>query len=152
MSARLTPRSLNSAEAFALEARFGLRVAARLSEQAEALPHDITERLRVAREQAVARARPARAAASVTAASAGSLTLTLGEGPGESWWWRFGALVPLAVLVAGLVAVNEWRSNEDIAATAEIDAALLSDAVPPSAYTDPGFAEFLKAPASRPLE
>lgn len=149
MSARPTPRFLTPAEASALEARFGLRVAARLSEQAEALPHDITERLRVAREQAVARARPVRAT-SVTAAGAGSATLTFGEGPGESWWWRFGALMPLAVLVAGLVVVSEWRSNEEISATAEIDAALLSDTVPPAAYADPGFVEFLKTPAATP--
>ena len=38
-----------------LQNRFGLRVAARLSNGADTLPHDIGERLRVAREQAVAR-------------------------------------------------------------------------------------------------
>ena len=38
-----------------LQNRFGLRVAARLSAGTEGLPHDVGERLRVAREQAVAR-------------------------------------------------------------------------------------------------
>ena len=47
----------------ALQARFALRVTAGLSEQSDALPHDIGERLRVAREQAVARARQTRRAA-----------------------------------------------------------------------------------------
>ena len=32
------------------------------------------------------------------------------------------------------------------AAAAEVDAALLADDLPPEAYTDPGFGEFLKAP------
>ena len=37
-------------------------------------------------------------------------------------------------------------SNEQIAAAAEIDADLLTDSVPPAAYNDPGFLEFLKSP------
>ena len=44
--------------------RFGLRVAAGLTERNAALPHDVSERLRFAREQALARAAQARAAAS----------------------------------------------------------------------------------------
>lgn len=43
--------------------RFGLRVAAGLSEHNETLPADISERLRFAREQALTRAREARATA-----------------------------------------------------------------------------------------
>ena len=44
-------------EVDALQARIGLRLAARLSEQSRGVPNDIAERLRVAREQAVLRAR-----------------------------------------------------------------------------------------------
>ena len=51
----------------ALQARFALRVASRLSEQSEKLPHDLSERLRVAREQAVARARQLRLTQPATA-------------------------------------------------------------------------------------
>jgi hypothetical protein len=39
------------------QARLGARLAGALSAQVEDLPHDLSERLRVAREQAVARAR-----------------------------------------------------------------------------------------------
>ena len=53
--------SLPAAQRDALEARFALRVRTRLDEGAQALPHDIGERLRVAREQAVEAARTARA-------------------------------------------------------------------------------------------
>lgn len=51
----------------ALQARFALRVASRLTERADALPHDLSERLRVAREQATARARQLQRAEAVAA-------------------------------------------------------------------------------------
>lgn len=57
--------SLPAAQREALEARFALRVRARLDEGAQAIPHDIGERLRVAREQAIEAARAARAASVV---------------------------------------------------------------------------------------
>jgi len=47
-------------DAEAIEMRFAARLAAGLSERAADVPHDIGERLRVAREQALARAREAR--------------------------------------------------------------------------------------------
>jgi len=141
-------RRPTSADVMALEARFGLRVAARLSDRTHALPHDITERLRSAREQALAKARPRLAAASAAVAVGGSgaATLAAGGSPADSWWWRLSSLAPLALLVAGLIWVHEFHRSEEIVAVAEVDAALLTDAVPPSAYADPGFAEFLKAP------
>ena len=47
--------------------------------------------------------------------------------------------------MVGLVSIhfiqNERRANE----IAEIDSALLMDELPPAAYTDPGFVQFLKA-------
>jgi hypothetical protein len=40
--------------------------------------------------------------------------------------------------------MQHGRYNEQIAAAAEVDTALLSDNLPPSAFSDPGFAEFLR--------
>jgi hypothetical protein len=44
----------------------------------------------------------------------------------------------------GLLTINmvldEYRANE----VAEVDSALLTDDLPPTAYTDPGFVHFLK--------
>ncbi len=71
--------SLPAAQREALEARFALRVRARLDEGAQALPHDIGERLRVAREQAIAAARAARAASLVSQTVPTPITLTQGE-------------------------------------------------------------------------
>jgi hypothetical protein len=137
-----------SADVMALETRFGLRVAARLSDHTDALPHDITERLRSAREQALAKARPRLAAARPATAvgTSGVAVLAARGGPADPWWWRLSSLAPLALLITGLVWVHEFHRSEEIVALAEVDAALLTDAIPPSAYADPGFAEFLKAP------
>jgi hypothetical protein len=50
------------------------------------------------------------------------------------------------VLTAGLVLIERLNNHEQIYAAAEIDAVLLADELPPSAYSDPGFGEFLKLP------
>jgi len=131
----------------ALQARFARRVAAGLSERSGALPHDIGERLRVAREQAVARARQTRlaqpaAARQLSVQSQGHLAL--GESP--SLWQRFASVLPLMLLVLGLVLIQHLHEQAEIHAAAEVDAALLADDLPPEAYGDPGFVAFLKQP------
>lgn len=147
-----SPRRLTAVEAEALEARFGLRVAARLGESARNLHPDIAERLRVAREQAldVARQRkPDVVAAPAGGAMASGSSLVLGGGPGEglfgSWWMRLGALLPLVVLVVGLVVIQRVTEVEDAEQLAQLDTELLSDSLPPGAYADPGFSEFLRS-------
>ncbi len=128
----------------ALQSRFGVRVAARLSEQSGHLPRDLSERLRVAREQAVARARQVRlaqpAAGSVYSAHQGSVAL--GEPP--SAWLRLASLLPLMLLALGLVLIQNLHDQAEIHAAAEVDAALLADDLPPEAYGDPGFVLFLR--------
>lgn len=131
----------------ALQSRFALRVTASLSEQADALPHDIGERLRVAREQAVARARQARLAQPVAAPQVSLLaqgSLALGSSP--SLWQRLASVLPLMMLVLGLVLIQHLHEQADIQAAAEIDAALLADDLPPEAYGDPGFVAYLRQP------
>ena len=54
--------------------------------------------------------------------------------------------LPLALLIAGLVLIQQFTAQEQVMAAAEIDAVLLSDDLPPAAWTDPGFREYLKAP------
>lgn len=130
------------------QAQLGMRVAARLNEGASALPHDISERLRVSREQALSRTRqlrlqPAAADSAVGITKGGAAVL--GHGP-RRWWLGIASSAPLAVLVAGLVTIQLWTEREQVLAAAEIDAVLLADDLPPNAYTDPGFREFLKAP------
>jgi hypothetical protein len=129
----------------ALETQLAQHVAHRLQLASESLPHDIVERLRFAREQALNRARHQRQQETVPAlavSAAGHGLAVLGGPP--SVWLRLASALPLLVLVAGLVLIQQHHEFEQIHVAAEIDAALLADTVPPTAYGDPGFAEFLR--------
>ncbi len=132
-----------------LEARFAMRVTACLNEQTLSLPADIGERLRFAREQALARAGVARAAAlaqpQLTILSGGGAASAL-LGSGGGWWVKIASVLPLLALVAGLLLIEHLQTNEQISVAAEVDAALLADTLPPTAYSDAGFVEFLKTP------
>ncbi len=134
-------------DAAALELRFAARVAAGLNAQAAAVPHDIAERLRFGREQALAKAREARRLAAAGApAVVGAARGTAVLGAPAPWWQRAASVLPLLLLVVGLFFIRERMAQEQVQAAAEVDAVLLADDLPPSAYSDPGFAEFLKTP------
>jgi len=129
----------------AVEARLALRLVCHLNTQADDLPTDVRERLRFAREQALTHAREARGAAvsgAVGVSSSGALLL----GSFVPWLQRAASLLPLLLLLGGLLVIQQWSSRERVLAAAEIDTLLLADALPPTAYGDPGFAEFLRSP------
>jgi hypothetical protein len=48
------------------------------------------------------------------------------------------------VLAVGLFVIDGVQSEQRAQELAEIDAAILTDDLPPSAYADPGFAHFVK--------
>ncbi len=123
-----------------MEAHFGARVAARLTAGSQDLPHDIAERLRAGRVQALARRKLVQTRTDTTAVSRDG-TLVLGGG----WWNRIASALPLIVLAAGLVAISALLDDNRASEVAEVDAALLTGDLPPAAYTDPGFAQFLKS-------
>lgn len=129
-----------------MENRLGMRLAAGLSERADALPHDLSERLRVGREAAVARLRTSTARRTATAGG----VLQVGRGRAAALAGGLGLQIaswaPLAALVAGLLLIQQWSQHEQVEAAAEIDAVLLADDLPPAAWTDPGFREFLRTP------
>jgi hypothetical protein len=135
-----------------LQERFARRLAAALTEQQAAQPRqDIEERLRVAREQALARAprqrtAPRSAGASSVVGNAGNTAIAGSGGGGDQapWWLRLSSLLPLALLLIGLIVIDDRYTQSQIEAAAEVDAAILADDLPPEAYRDPGFAEFLK--------
>ena len=123
---------------------YGRRVAARLSQGTAELPYEVSERLRAARMQALAGRK--RAAGLHTAASvsvSGGVAALSGD-EDFSLLHRIASVLPIIALAAGLFVIhgiqNERRANE----VAEVDAALLTDDLPPSAYADPGFIQFLK--------
>lgn len=129
-----------------LQDRYGLKTASYLSAAAADLPYDISERLRAARAQAVAARRIARVQASTTPASTGvGAVLTWGSDEGFSLWNRIGSVLPLIALVIGLLTINSLQDDNFAQELAEVDAALLTDELPPDAFSDPGFVQFLKA-------
>ena len=142
MTSRQHTAPRTQADLDALQTRFALRLAARLTEQSQAVSPDISERLRFAREQALAAARPRLAAQAADGASRSGPSLALLGG----WGVKIASVLPLILLAAGLILIQRWHSSTQISAAAEIDASLLSDDVPPDAYSDPGFVEFLKIP------
>lgn len=142
-------RQDRTTEVQTIEHRLGARLAAALAEQAQALPHDLSERLRVARDGAVARAREVRQPAVATAGGHAVVSPARGAaalGGFVPWWHRAASVLPLVLLVLGFVMVERFATFEQVQAAAEIDSMLLADDLPPDAYSDPGFAEFLRSP------
>ena len=124
----------------------GRRVAHQLDLGTQQLPHDITERLRAGRMRAVAArlvtAQHAQTAVGVEVQGGVGL-LHLGD-VGLTWWSRLAAFLPLIALVAGLFFLQRAMDETWADELAEVDAALLTDDLPPIAYADPGFLQFLR--------
>ncbi|MFZ2649174.1 MAG: DUF3619 family protein [Burkholderiaceae bacterium] len=125
--------------------RFALRVVARLNDSAEAMAPEIAERLRFSRESALRHAHVVRAANAALPVATNSGALMLG-GWAPDWGVKVASILPLFALVAGMVLIQHTQTQAQISITAEIDAALLADDLPPRAYSDAGFVEFLKLP------
>ncbi|MDP1741211.1 DUF3619 family protein [Polaromonas sp.] len=129
-----------------LQDRYGLKTASYLSAGTANLPYDIAERLRAARVQAVAVRKVARMhTATATAGQGEGSVLSWGSDEGFSLWNRIGSVLPLIVLVAGLLTINSLQTDRFVQELAEVDSALLTDDLPPAAFSDPGFVQFLKA-------
>eukprot|EP01034_Spumella_vulgaris_P038097 gene38097-47014_t len=115
------------------------------------LPYDITERLRAARVQALAKRKvvsPVRKAAPAPVVLRSGSSAILGRGGDGGWWNALVSAIPLMALVIGLFAINIAQDENGLNEVAEVDAALLTDDLPPEAYTDPGFMQFLKTSAT----
>jgi len=129
-----------------LQDRFGLKTASYLSAGATDLPHDISERLRAARVQAIAKRKVEKVQTSGNVINVGgSAARAWGSEDGMNWWARIGSALPLIALVVGLMAISSIQNDNRAQEVAEVDVALLTDELPPAAFADPGFVQFLKA-------
>lgn len=131
-----------------LQDQLGLHIAARLSAETLDLPHDITERLRAARTRAVAARLTSHSRLQVSQAVVnqnGTALLHFGD-EGLNLWSRLASFFPLIALVAGLALISTLLDDDRANELAEIDSVLLTDDLPPAAYADPGFLQFLKTP------
>jgi hypothetical protein len=101
---------------------------------------EIAERLRQAREQALARQRPA---PSPALAWADNVVGDLGWGG-----LALRVLLPLAMLIASAAAIYSWQQDQRATELEEIDSLLLTDDLPIDAYLDRGFQNWLKKRAA----
>lgn len=123
---------------------FSRAVVARISQSADQLPHDVTERLRAARMQALSK-RKVGAVAVANAVSLQNGAATLQSSSDEGGFWRkFASVIPLIALLAGLVSIGWIQDDLRADELATVDSELLLDELPPAAYTDPGFVQFLR--------
>lgn len=141
-------RTLSTKEG--IEARFAYKVAAGLREAADKTPHDISERLKAARFQALAArkqtASAPQAATSVNVSrSGGAASMSLG-GPSDSrsWFYRLSYLLPALALAVGVWTVMQSSQVQEASAFADIDAEVLADELPPVAFLESGFSAFAK--------
>ena len=138
---------INSSQkrAAVLENRFSLKTVSYLSAGGAGLAYDISEGLRGARGQAVSPRKIAKTLTVSTVVTTGSsAALTWGADEGLGWWGRIGSVLPLIALVVGLLAINSFQRDNRAYELAEVDSALLTDELPPAAFADPGFVQFLK--------
>lgn len=131
---------MNNAE----ELNFSYKVRHALNEQLDDLPSSTTDRLAAARKLALSRKKsdsPLRVLVRQKA-FAGEIGNMVNER--FSWTVRIALAIPLIVLVCGLVGIVQYEKQARIDETADIDAAMLSDELPLTAYADHGFNAYLE--------
>jgi Protein of unknown function (DUF3619) len=119
------------------EMQFGKKVRLVLNRGLAGVDAATAERLRAARERALARQR---AELSPAMAWADNVLGRVGGWGGVAW----RILLPLGMLVLALAMVQYWQQNQRIQEIEEIDAQLLTDDLPIDAYLDRGFQNWLK--------
>jgi hypothetical protein len=114
-----------------------------LNENLDALPASTTERLAAARALALSRKKADAPAGQGKASRFFDLGFHLsGAGLGLG---RLGVAIPLLALVFGLGGLYQYEQQQRIAELAELDAAVLADELPLTAYLDHGFNAYLES-------
>jgi hypothetical protein len=121
------------------EQQFANKVRQALDQGARSIHPMAAERLRAARERALAGRRAARVPALAWADN------VLGSFGGL--WLRL--VLPALFVLLSVAAIYTWQQNQRLAEIEEIDAELLTDDLPIDAYLDRGFQEWLKKRAGR---
>jgi hypothetical protein len=129
---------------------WGHNFAQQLDLATQNMGHDISERLRIARVRALeSRPAPMRLMRYRTALQTNGSLSSPGD-EGLSLWRILASALPLVALVMGLILVQAIQQELTESDIASIDSALLLDDLPPDAYTDPGFLQFLKVQLVQP--
>jgi hypothetical protein len=124
---------------------FAYKVRHALTEKLDDLPSSTTDRLANARKLALARKKahvPVVVMQTASAGNSGGRFASLFAGPAP-WLSRLTLAVPLLALVFGMSGIYRAEEQQRITELAEMDAAVLSDELPLSAYLDHGFNAYL---------
>jgi len=124
------------------ELNFAYKVRHALNESLDHIPAPIPEKLASARKIALSRQKKPSPLAIFIPQQALAGTGAFFSAP-LSWLSRMGLAIPLIVLALGLVGLYEFEQERRISDTAEMDAAVLADELPLSAYLDYGFNAYL---------
>lgn len=123
---------------------WGQTLAAQLNVSSQDLGHDLSERLRVSRQLALkSRPMPQRLMRHSLAVQANGTVSGLPD-EGLNLWRILVSALPLLALVSGLMLIQNLQQDMAETDIASLDSALLLDELPPDAYTDPGFVQFMK--------
>jgi hypothetical protein len=125
-----------------------------LNENLESLPASTTERLAAARKLALSRKKGESLKVEL-------LALAPAGGRRKGRWFdvdfhfsgaglgRMGVALPLLALVVGLGGLYQYQQEQRIDELAELDAAMLADELPLTAYLDHGFNAYLESQQRR---
>lgn len=114
-----------------------------LDEKTADISDNISQRLAAGREIALSRKKPERQTVRITQlATAGELS---GNTQSDHFIWlkRMSCAVPFVIVAFGLIGIYQYERHQQIAEAAYIDAEVLSDELPVSAYLDNGFNVYL---------
>jgi hypothetical protein len=133
--------------------RFGWQVKQWLNRSAMEVSPSVNNRLEQARLQALARQRKASRKVLVEQ----SLLVTermvrKTASPFEGWFAGMGAAAPAMAVALGLFFLSDAQVTGEARRMADIDAMVLGDELPISAYLDDGFSAFLKQAELQPAQ
>lgn len=125
------------------ELNFAYKIRRALDENLEQLPPSTLQGLQAARNKALAvqkKSAPLHVL-SANRATAGHLQHFLRDP--VNWVTRASFVLPAIIIAVGLIGMYQFEQQERISETAEIDALVLADELPLTAYVDKGFGAYL---------
>jgi Protein of unknown function (DUF3619) len=150
-----TPSALAPTTNALTHEQFAHRLVGHLDMATMSIAPDVLERMRFSRQRALAAQKivglqTSTASSWYVQAQANQSLAGAAQGFGQRSFFSFdsfgkwGSFIPLAALIVGLLVIQHFQGDLRAKELAEIDAALLIDDLPPAAYTDQGFSQFLK--------
>lgn len=114
-----------------------------LDEKTAEVPDHILQRLAAGREIALSRKKPECQTVRITQLATASNANANTSSDHFIWLKRMSCVVPFVIVAFGLIGIYQYERHQQIAEAAYIDAEVLSDELPVSAYLDNGFNVYL---------